>query len=211
MKDNRKQLLKCCSPDGMEGSNKKQMPQKKKKASIKCKNYRNKIRLNTFTSNIIIQSKRTIFYQFQWIDIQISVHIYLQYQSSGSQHPGWSCISIRMQIIQLDTTNFQIIQFCFTHNQLAQSSELSYPSFPLPSVALTCFKFTHGIQVTPWFPSLMLGMLIGPNRVVNAEKAHTTNRSYAFIQILLQLRSIPNLLTQAKPEKKLNYIFHKDT
>lgn len=61
----------------------------------------------------------------------------------------------------------------------------------------------------------MLGTLIGPNRlnftVVNAEKAHTTNRSYAFIQILLQLRSIPNLLTQAKPEKKLNYIFHKDT
>lgn len=61
----------------------------------------------------------------------------------------------------------------------------------------------------------MLGMLIGPNRlnftVVNAEKALTMKRSYAFIQILLQLRSIPKLLTQAKLEKKLNYIFHKDT
>lgn len=61
-------------------------------------------------------------------------------------------------------------------------------------------------------PSLMLGMLTGLNRmnfsVVNTKK--TCTRFYVFIQILLQLRSIPKLLTEAKLEKKLNYIFHKD-
>lgn len=31
MKDNRKQIFKCCSLDGMQGSNKKQVSQKKKK------------------------------------------------------------------------------------------------------------------------------------------------------------------------------------
>lgn len=55
-----------------EATKSKCLKGKKKKAvskkCIKCKNYENKLRFNTFASNITIQSKCIILYRFQWIE-----------------------------------------------------------------------------------------------------------------------------------------------
>lgn len=202
----------------MQGSNKKQVSQKKKSSVEKVHNGQKlwkQGKFNTFTSNITIQFKCIILYWFQWIEyLNISTHLL-------AIPKFWHLIS-RLGLHLNPDANYWAGHHELPGNTIlvytqldVQAFEPGYHLFPLLSVALTCFKFTHGIPVTPWLPPLMLGMLTGLNRlnssVVNTEKTCTMNRLYAFIQILLQFRSIPKLLTQAKPEKKLNYLFHKDT
>lgn len=147
--------FKCCCLDGMQEVTKSKCLEKKavSKKCIKCKSYRNKVRFNTLTSNITIQSKCIVLYQFQWTEYPNTLRDLPAVPKLWHLVPRLGLHLNMEQNIELDTTNYQVMQFWFTHNQLVQACELGYHLiFPLPSIALTCFKFTHGTPVTRWFP-----------------------------------------------------------
>lgn len=128
------------------------------KKCVKCNNYGSKILFNAFTSNIRVQSKCIISISMDRIPNY-------QYECTWSTKalaactPAVAAPQYWCKLLSWTTREYSFVLHIISYHNPVNLVIILL----LPSVALSCSKFTHGIQVTPWFLSVMPWMLTGPD------------------------------------------------